>query len=400
VKHTSVKTPGPKGKWSGGGGYSKVKHISLETPDQRGDIKIKDLSLTLGNFFLHSLDLEIREGEYFVILGPTGTGKTVLVECLAGLHRIQKGEIWLNGRNITALRPEERGISYVPQDYALFPHLTVEGNIRLGLRAMQLSSSQAKTRIQEMTQMLGISSLLNRMPQTLSGGEKQRVALARALVIRPRLLLFDEPLTALDVEKKHELWVELKRIHEELGVTIIHITHDFEEAFTLGDRIAVIMDGKIQQVGDKREVFYRPQNPKIARFMGIKNIFEGFVMQASSSEKEVLISWNGHAVRAPFKPVRVGQKVTFCIRPEEVMVVRENRPLRPNIQENVISGKIVAEVPRGAVYTLFFQADDGWQREAEYDLEIQLPSHAYHRLGLGERRDIRVSLKKSAIYIF
>lgn len=362
-------------------------------------IEVKNLTVNLGNFSLHSIDLEIKDRSYFIVLGPTGTGKTVLVECIAGLHRIQKGEIWIDGHNVTNLKPEERNISYVPQDYALFPHLNVEENIKLGLRAKRFSNREAKERIERIADLLGITSLLERSPQTLSGGEKQRVALARALVIQPKLLLFDEPLTAIDREKKHQLWLELKRIHEEMGVTILHITHDFEEAFTLGDKIAIILDGKVQQVGDKREIFYRPQSPRIAYFMGIKNVLRGTITEANRERDELRIRWEEYIISAPFYDRKIGEQVSLCIRPEEVMIVREDQPLKANLKENTLRGRIVGEVPSGATYLLLFKVD-GIDDRATYDLEIQLPSHAYHRLNLAEKKEAWISLKKSAIHVF
>lgn len=362
-------------------------------------IEVKNLTVNLGGFSLHSINLEISDQNYFIVLGPTGTGKTVLLECIAGLHRLQNGEIWIDGQNVTNLKPEERNIGYVPQDYALFPHLSAEENIKLGLRAKRFSNLEAEERIERIADLLDITSLLDRSPQTLSGGEKQRVALARALVIQPKLLLFDEPLTALDREEKHRLWLELKRIHEEMGVTILHITHDFEEAFTLGDKIAIILDGKVQQVGDKREIFYRPKSSRIAYFMGIKNVLRGKVVEASRERDELRIGWGKYIISAPFYDRKIGEPVSLCIRPEEVMIVREDQPLKANLKENTLRGRIVGEVPAGATYLLLFKVDD-IDDQATYDLEIQLPSHAYYRLNLAEKKEARVSLKKSAIHVF
>jgi len=362
-------------------------------------IEIKNLEVTLGNFSLEPLNLEIEDGQYFIILGPSGVGKTVLVECIAGLHRLQKGEIWIDGRNVTTLRPEERNISYVPQDYALFPHLTVEENIRVGLRARKLSTLEARERVEKVARLLGVTPLLSRLPHTLSGGEKQRVALARALAIQPKLLLFDEPLVALDREKKHNLWLELKKIHEELSLTILHVTHDFEEAYTLGDKIAVILGGRLEQVGKRTEVFYHPKSPRLAHFMGIKNVLSGIVMAAEPKEDYLQIKWGKYLLHTPFYDREVGRSVSFCIRPEEVMVIREDQPLKANLKENILQGRIVGEVPGGPTYLVFFKVD-GAPEEAAYHLEIQLPSHAYHRLNLAQRKEVRLSLKKSAIHVF
>ena len=247
-------------------------------------MEIKSLWVELEEFRLCDINLEIAAGEYFVVLGPTGAGKTVLLETIAGLHRPRRGRILLAGEDITHAPPERRGIGFVYQDYALFPHLSVAGNIAFGLRLRGMGRGEIEKRVAAIGRLLGIEHLLHRMPGTLSGGEAQRVALARALVIEPRLLLLDEPLSALDPETREGLQRELGRIHRELGTTTIHVTHDFEEAVALGDRIAVLREdrldeglreGRIVQVGRPEEIFRRPASEFVARFVGVRNIFRG-----------------------------------------------------------------------------------------------------------------------------
>lgn len=360
-------------------------------------IRIEDLSAEVGEFSLHEINLKIYEREYLGILGPTGSGKTVLLECIAGLHQLRDGEIWINGKNMTMSTPEEREVGYVPQDQALFPHLDVRGNIAFGVGLRGYLRRDIEAKIDEITGLLGISHILHRPVQTLSGGEMQRVALARALVIEPKLLLLDEPLAALDPKIKQKLWIELKKIHEQLGVTIVHVTHDFEEAFTLSDRIAVINEGKIEQVGSREEVFYKPRNRVVARFVGTKNIFDGRVVASSQEEDELHISWRDHIIIAPYYPYPIDEKVSFCIRPEQVMIVSPSHIPRERTHENAMKGKIMDEVPRGIMHTLFFQIEGSG---GEYDFEIHIPSHSYNKLQLAEKKDITVSLKKSAIHVF
>lgn len=234
-------------------------------------IEVRNLSCRLGKFHLSDVNLSIKDGEYFVILGPTAAGKSVLIECIAGLHRIKTGQIWIDSRNVTALAPEEREVGYVPQDYVLFPFLNVMGNIVFGLRK---KSAETAEKVQSLVGLMGISHLLNRDVRSLSGGEKQRVALARALATSPRVLLLDEPLSALDLQTSKRLRLELKRIHRELGVTMVHITHDQTEAEEVADRIAILNMGKVEQVGRPEEVFFYPGSEAVSGFIGTPNILE------------------------------------------------------------------------------------------------------------------------------
>lgn len=235
-------------------------------------IEIKNLSINIGGFSLNNISLIIRDTEYLVILGPTGAGKTVFMECLAGIHKIKNGEIWIDKTNITYLAPEERGIGYVPQDYVLFPFLNVRENVLFGLKRGKCDKLDIQKRMLDLAELLEITHLLNRDTRSLSGGEKQRVALARALATSPRILLMDEPLSALDVQTSKHLRIELRRIHRELRVTTIHITHNHIEAEELADRIAIMISGKIEQLGRPHDIFFSPENEAVSSFVGSVNI--------------------------------------------------------------------------------------------------------------------------------
>jgi ABC-type Fe3+/spermidine/putrescine transport system ATPase subunit len=236
-------------------------------------IEVKDLSISLGEFVLRDINLTIGDGEYFVILGPTGAGKTVLMECIAGLHHLKHGRLWFDKEEVTHLSPEERHVGYVPQDYVLFPFLNVVDNIAFGLRA-DYTRDEIQGRVASLAGLMGISHLLSRDTRSLSGGEKQRVALARALATSPRILLLDEPMGALDLRTTKYLRLELRRLHREMGLTTIHITHDLMEAVEMADRLAVIQDGRLEQVDEPERMLFHPANERVSDFIGAPNILD------------------------------------------------------------------------------------------------------------------------------
>ncbi len=360
-------------------------------------ITVRGLGIRLGDFAFQELDLSIPDGEYLVLLGPTGVGKTVLVETLAGLQRPAAGSIMLDGRDVTALPPEARDLGFVPQDYALFPHLSVRENIAFGLRMRGLDHGQQASRVTDIAARLGIDALLDRSVRRLSGGERQRVALARALVVAPKVLILDEPTSAVDPTTRRELWAELNRIKREFHVTTLHITHDFEEAIALADRVAIFLDGRIRQDGPPDLVFRRPATRAVASFLGIRNVFQAQI--TSVVKDQLTLTWGPYELET-FAPdwAREGQTVWGCIRAEDVMILRPDWPLRPSVKENMVPGRIVAEVPGEAMRTLWLEMAklDGFEG---FRLEIRIPNHAYQRLGLHLDHNCRVSLKESALHL-
>jgi len=226
-------------------------------------IRTEKIIFQVGQFELKRLSIEIAAGEYFILLGPPGSGKTVFLECLCGLKRLKSGRIYIDGRDVTNLEPRLRNIGYVPQDYALFPHLSVEQNISFGLRVRGRSQDE----VAETADMLGIKQLLSRSIAGLSGGEKQRVALARALVLQPKILLLDEPVCALDEVTRQEVCSQLLAIQRKLGLTTIHVSHNLEEAFSVADRAGLLHHGVMQQVGPMDELVNEPNSEFVARFM-------------------------------------------------------------------------------------------------------------------------------------
>lgn len=277
--------------------------------------EMRSISKRLGDFSLADVDLQLDAGEYFVLLGPTGVGKTVLLELIAGLMRPDKGRITWAGQNVTALPPERRDFGLVYQDYALFEHLSVARNIAYGLRARGMGGTDAQKHARQVAETLKIHDLLDRRPATLSGGQKQRVALARAMATQPRLMLLDEPLAALDQNVRSYLRQQLRDLHRQGSTTFLHVTHDVDEALYLADRVGVMLDGRLQQTGIPEQVFQHPTDRKVADFLGLKNVFRVHEVKDGHSIVE--------GVRLSLPSVdRVD--AYFWIRPEELILSKQS----------------------------------------------------------------------------
>jgi len=238
-------------------------------------IEVKNLALNLGKFKLQDINFSVKKGSTHIILGPSGAGKSSIILAILGLHNLDKGAIFLDGKDIIKLDVNKRGFGYVPQNLALFPHMNVEQNISYGLKINRINNSKI---LQKLIDVAGIRSLLSRYPSSLSGGEKQRVALVRAVATLPKLLLLDEPFSALDISLKKEMWQLLNELKESFNITTIMITHDLNEAFFLADTISIIINGQVVQNGFKKEIFYRPKSIEVAKYLGIKNIFDAIAI--------------------------------------------------------------------------------------------------------------------------
>ena len=260
------------------------------------------------------ISLEIPSGSFFALLGPSGCGKTTTLRMLGGFEEPDEGRIELGGRDVVGLPPYKRDVNTVFQSYALFPHLTVEENVAFGLRRKGLKGSELRRRAEEVMLLVDVAGLGARKPRQLSGGQQQRVALARALVNSPRVLLLDEPLGALDLKLRKQLQLELKRIQHEVGITFVHVTHDQEEAMTMADTIAVMNQGRVEQLGAPAELYERPATPFVAGFLGVSNLLYGemrgnCVVLADGTEIYVPANGRSGAVSAGVRPekVRLGE---------------------------------------------------------------------------------------------
>ncbi|MBN1214760.1 MAG: ATP-binding cassette domain-containing protein [Candidatus Lokiarchaeota archaeon] len=295
-------------------------------------IELKNISADFGNFKLENISLSIKEKEYFVILGPTGAGKTLLLELIAGFHKLKKGKILFNGNDMSKIRSYERNIGFVYQDYSLFPHMDVESNISFGLEIRKIKREEINDRTKEIMQKLGIIHIKDRYPNTLSGGEQQKTALARALITNPRILLLDEPFSALDPVAKKAAIKVVKLIHEQDDLTIIKVTHNQDEAI-LGDRISLIMNGKIVDTGTPKSIFNHPKSVSNAKFVGIENIFEGIIINNNEGIAEVKFDDNIIYCLSEFN----SGKVTIFIRPENIVLSKSllKSSMRNNLKTNI-----------------------------------------------------------------
>jgi len=344
-------------------------------------IRLENLNITLPGFNLSDINLSIGENEFFILMGPTGAGKTVLLEAIAGLVPVKSGKIIIGERDITTLPPEKRGVSIVYQDYALFPHLTVLENITYGLRFHRMEKAQAEKRLNRLLDLVNLSRLQQRLPANLSGGEKQRVALARALMVNPAVLLLDEPLSALDPGFREEVRSALKRLHQSSSSTFLMVTHDFAEALSLAGRAAVMNNGRIEQIGHVTELFEKPSSPFVADFVGMKNLFKA--------------SFSGTHAMASGLRVEIGRSVDpsshyLAIRPEDIVLSREKFS---SSMRNNFSGTVVKITNQGFYYEIDVGVED-------ISFKSLVTKGALIELGLEEASPVYVSFKASAVHIF
>jgi spermidine/putrescine transport system ATP-binding protein len=281
------------------------------------------------------VDLQIKQGEFFTMLGPSGCGKTTTLRMIAGFEFPTSGEVYLNGDLSNEVPPYKRAVNTVFQNYALFPHLTVAQNVGFGLAVKRVPKAEREVRVREALELVKLGHLGERKPSQLSGGQQQRVALARALVNRPAVLLLDEPLGALDLKLREAMQHELKDLQKRVGITFIYVTHDQEEALTMSDRIAVMSEGRVQQMGSPEQIYNFPANHFVADFIGDTNFLEGKVVSLHEDHTVLKVGREDvTAARANF-PLMPGDKVTMVIRPEKLAIEHENAPVAAQASDPV-----------------------------------------------------------------
>lgn len=355
-------------------------------------LKIDSLNLSLGRFSLQNISLSCGNGEYHVLLGPTGSGKSSLMKCILGFHRITNGAIYSKEKNITNEIPENRRMGYVPQNYSLFPHLNVEGNIRFGFHSKKNVIQDPDAIVDRLCSILDIHKLRKRNVHHLSGGERQKVALARALAIQPDIVLLDEPFSSIDEGAKRNLWIELKTIINEIGITAFHITHNLEEAYSMADRISVLLNGQLHQSDSKHIVFENPATEGVARFLTYRNIFVG---DARIHHEKMTVDL-GHfsIVTLPRNGIR--GKVKLCIMPQDIKLIKEGSPVRESLKNNMYQVEIVTLLPfpdHIMIYTKLMGSP------MEYDFEIKIPKYLERKYNLCIGEKIRVAIPEKQVII-
>ena len=287
------------------------------------EIRLDRMSRAFGSHnALKDVSLSIRKGEFIALLGPSGCGKSTALNCIAGLLSTTGGGIFIDDKRIDTLKPEDRGFGMVFQNYALFPHMTVRQNIGFGLKMRKIAKSEIEKRVEEALNLVRLQGQGHKLPGQLSGGQQQRVAIARAIVIEPPLVLMDEPLSNLDAKLRLEMRAEIRRIHNQLGATTVYVTHDQDEALSLADRVVVLRDGEIRQVGAPSDLYERPDHLDVAEFMGFRNALTGTVKRKLGDEVEVECDAGG-SIRAVSVDAVDGARAVVAIRPTDLTSSRE-----------------------------------------------------------------------------
>ena len=335
--------------------------------------------------------------QILVLFGPSGAGKSLTLSCIAGLVEPDAGTIELGeqvlyqagaGKEGRSVPPHKRGIGVVFQGYALFPHLTVAQNVAYGLRYHKRPTQD----VSDMLHRLRLEQLAGRYPHQLSGGQQQRVALGRALIIQPQLLLLDEPFAALDMGIREQLQVDIRALQQELNLTIVYVTHSLEDTFVLGDKLAVLQAGRLQQIGPTNEVFHRPNSLSVAEITGVKNIWQGEVV--SSELSGLRLRWGNRLIDLPPANRDVGERVIFYIRPEHVKIIHPDKPLTGAVRHNILKGVVTNVVNRGSYISVTVS-----HSEAPAQIQLRFPQHSYGDLQLQQGSEVTVSLLRHMIVL-
>jgi len=333
-------------------------------------IKLEQVSKRFGQFVaVHEADFGIGRGEFFAMLGPSGCGKTTTLRMIAGFEAPSEGVIRLEGRDVSKVPPYKRNVNTVFQHYALFPNMSVWDNVAFGPRSQKVAGDEIKRRVGELLEIVRLTDFSHRKPSQLSGGQQQRVALARALVNYPSALLLDEPLAALDLKLRQAMQLELKRIQREVGITFVFVTHDQEEALTMSDRIAVMNEGRVEQIGAPRDIYDEPASVFVAGFIGDANLYQVSVLDAAGEVATVDICGERVAVPSADDAARPGDQATLMVRPERVRVMMGH----PDNGHVGLSCTVKDLVFQGPVVRVALTTRDGNETVAHVGADEQLP---------------------------
>lgn len=314
--------------------------------ERKAIVEIKNVNKIFGdNHVVHDLDLTIYEGEFLTMLGPSGCGKTTILRMIGGFEEPTGGQILVEGERVEDKEPFERNVNTVFQSYALFPHMNIFNNIAYGLKMKKVNKEEIKQRVEEMLQLVQLNGFDKRYPSQLSGGQKQRVAIARALINRPRVLLLDEPLGALDLKLRKEMQLELKNLQKKLGITFVYVTHDQEEALTMSDRIAIMNQGYLDQLDTPEQVYEKPATRFVADFIGESNIFDATISNIEKDQAKIgLEAGSALALLEEGVTYETSEMVYACVRPEKVLFSKEEVPgfdIKGVVREQIYVGNII-----------------------------------------------------------
>jgi spermidine/putrescine transport system ATP-binding protein len=325
-------------------------------------LEIRNVTRRFGDFVaVDNVSLSIEAGEFFCLLGPSGCGKTTLLRMIAGFDLPNGGSIWLDGRDMAGVPPEKRNVHTVFQSYALFPHMSVGDNVGFPLKMARASPAEVKTRVDEALEDVSLTGLAGRYPNELSGGQRQRVAVARALISRPKLLLLDEPLAALDAKLKERMQLELIALQKEVGIAFIYVTHDQQEALALAHRIAVMNHGRVEQTDEPSKIYSFPKNRFVADFIGTCNILDAEVTRAGGGRMQLSIHGLGEVAALQTHSVATGTKGVLALRPEQVAIAQQ---LTPKVDENHFAGTVFDFLYLGDVTVYVVELPNGSRVEA------------------------------------
>ncbi len=350
-----------------------------------GTVKVHNVSKNFGTTqVLKDIKLEINAGEFFSLLGPSGCGKTTLLRIIAGFEMPTSGDIILDNESVIHKAPNERHVNTIFQNYALFPHLSVFENVAFSLRIKKTDKNKIKSRVSEYVNLVRLQEHIDKYPAQLSGGQRQRVSIARALINEPRVLLLDEPLSALDAKLRQDLLMELDRIHDIIGITFIYVTHDQEEAMSVSDRIAVMQEGNLLQVGTPFEIYESPADMFVADFIGASNNLEGEVVAVTQTQAFIQTPDIGRITVDLDKKLKAGDRIKVTLRPEKIHISK-NAPSLDSPNWNCIAGKVDQMVYTGSHTRFIIKTDQGrvfktFKQHAKYfttEEPIQWEDHVY-----------------------